>query len=272
MLSMRHHYSEKPVDTKTLSLWGLGVHERIARKCIHRPMGISCFLLLYFYDAVGFEEDAVATPCPGSTFIIIKPGQSHRFGTLERTWDHSWLLVGGSCIRRFLRENEIPVDTPVQAPVASFLEKALFEMHREVSMNLKPQASYLKNIMHNLFIDIGRACAAKERAPAIPEAFLAVRAYIQGHFTRALTLAQLARRTHLSVPRFATRFKACFGISPIEFQISLRLERACFLLNDANLGIGEIARAVGYSNVHYFSRLFRKRFGLPASRMRAGKR
>lgn len=267
MLRLRIHYPQRPLDTPRLSLRGLGIHERMRRTTVRRPNGIGCHLFLYFYDAVrnrtprGWQDYA-----PG-TFVVFAPNHPHEFGSLEHPWEHSWLLVGGRQVGRFLRENAVPVNRPVRAPLAPDFEKAVFEIHAEAGAHVRPSEAYVRNLLENFVIDIGRGLAGRESAD-IPEAYLEARRFIQANYTQRLTLAQLARRAHVSVPRFATRYRQFFGVPPIEYLLRLRMERACFLLRDVNLNVGQVAREVGCENIHYFSRLFRKRFGVPPSAFR----
>lgn len=266
MLRLRLHYPQRPLDTPRVALWGLGIHELMRRTTVRRPQGIGCHLFLYFYDPVrnrtprGWEDYAAGT------FVVFAPRHAHDFGSLEQRWDHSWLLVGGRQIGHFLRENAVPVNRPVRAPLAPALEKAILEIHEEVAAQGWPREDYVRNLLQNLAIDIGRKLAGRETA--VPEAYLEARRYIQANYTQRLSLAQLARRAHVSVPRFATRFRKFFGVPPIEYLLRLRIERACFLLRDVNLNVGQVAQEIGCENIHYFSRLFRQRLGMPPTAFR----
>ena len=57
-------------------------------------------------------------------------------------------------------------------------------------------------------------------------------------------------------------------MSPIEFVIRQRLERAQYLLRNQNLAVGEVGRLVGYEDIFQFSKLFKKRFGESPRSMR----
>lgn len=267
MLRLRLHYPQCPLDTPRLALWGLGIHELMHRTTVRRPKGAGCHLFLYFYDPVrnrtprGWEEYAAGT------FVVFAPNHPHDFGSLEQRWDHSWLLVGGQQVGRFLSENRVPFNRPVRSPLAPIFEKAILEIHEEVGAHARPHENYVRNLLQNLAIDIGRKLA-EGQALEVPEAYLEARRYIQANYTQRLTLAQVARRAHVSVPRFAMRYRQLFGVPPIEYLLRLRMERACFLLRDLNLNVGQVAREVGCENIHYFSRLFRKRLGVPPTAFR----
>lgn len=64
---------------------------------------------------------------------------------------------------------------------------------------------------------------------------------------------------------FANRFSAAFGCGPREHVIRVRLARACELLRAADCSIAEVAEACGFNDPFYFSRLFRRRVGVPPS-------
>ena len=53
-------------------------------------------------------------------------------------------------------------------------------------------------------------------------------------------------------------FKKSFAVSPLQYVNSLRVEHACNLLRDTQLKIGEVAAQLGYDDLVYFGRIFKK--------------
>lgn len=88
----------------------------------------------------------------------------------------------------------------------------------------------------------------------------AAAAYLCEHFCQPLSLADCAARLHLSVSRFSHLFTKTIGVSPYQYLLRLRLDRACALLLHTELDIRHIAQLVGFDDPSYFSHLFRKRF------------
>jgi AraC-like DNA-binding protein len=72
----------------------------------------------------------------------------------------------------------------------------------------------------------------------------------------------LAKHAHLSPSRFHAVFAEAMGVSPVEYVLRLRLERAQQLLMSSSLAVNEIARRVGHADPFHFSRLFKQRFGV----------
>lgn len=123
---------------------------------------------------------------------------------------------------------------------------------------------------------IGIAQAASAPTAPVPEmpavdgdsaARLAVR-FIHDNLARPLPLAEVAAQVHVS-PRHLARLVVRFaGVSPAQYITRARLDRARGLLRHSPLPIKEIGCAVGYPDVHHFTRAFSARFGCPPGEMR----
>jgi AraC-like DNA-binding protein len=77
----------------------------------------------------------------------------------------------------------------------------------------------------------------------------------------ALTVAELASAVHVSEPYLRKLVKQTLNGGVIEFIQRRRLERACHLLIETNLGLKEITDRSGFASPTLFHRLFRRRFG-----------
>lgn len=78
-------------------------------------------------------------------------------------------------------------------------------------------------------------------------------------------LNDLAKNACLSRAQFTRRFAALTGKSPIQFVIHTRLERARQLIAETDMKLGQVADALGYPDVYFFSRQFTRYFGHPPS-------
>ena len=94
------------------------------------------------------------------------------------------------------------------------------------------------------------------------QAVLAAVDYLQRHYYQPITLDELAHHVHLSAAHLSRSFSRRVGLGVIQFVHRLRAEQACRLLCMSNLQIGEIAGKVGYAELAYFSRCFRRQVGM----------
>ncbi len=89
-----------------------------------------------------------------------------------------------------------------------------------------------------------------------------VRRYIENHFKENLSLDQLAQLAHLNKYYLAHAFRREFGVSPINYLISRRIEESRFLLRETDHTLSLIAQILGFSSASYFSQCFRRVEGI----------
>ncbi len=82
--------------------------------------------------------------------------------------------------------------------------------------------------------------------------------YIEGKFDEQLTLDELARITNMSRFHFARRFKEATGHSFKEFLNRRRVQEAKNLMEREGLNISQACYAVGFGDLSYFGRVFRR--------------
>ncbi|MFK2826678.1 helix-turn-helix domain-containing protein [Bacillus sp. B190/17] len=92
--------------------------------------------------------------------------------------------------------------------------------------------------------------------------------YIEKHYLEHITLEKVSSYVHLSPTYFSRLFKSATGTNFVEYITHLRIEKAKTLLMDLNYTVYQIAFEVGYSNSHYFSRVFKTIVGKTPSEYR----
>ena len=90
-----------------------------------------------------------------------------------------------------------------------------------------------------------------------------IEAYLRTSYSLQFTLEEIARRFHIT-PAYLTRiFKRAYGMPPLAFLTSVRIEKSKQLIaSHPALGFRTIAELVGYPDANYFSKLFKKSTGL----------
>ncbi len=118
-----------------------------------------------------------------------------------------------------------------------------------------------RNLLDTVLVWLSRRDAAlagdTQDARASRECVL-VRQYIDNHFKENLSLDQLAGLAHLNKYYLAHAFRREFGVSPINYLISRRIEESRFLLRETDHTLSLIAQILGFSSLSYFSQCFRR--------------
>ncbi len=95
--------------------------------------------------------------------------------------------------------------------------------------------------------------------------------FIAGHYGDSeLSVETLCARLHLSPAYFSTLFKRETQKSFTAYVTEVRMEHAARLLRETDEKTYLIAEQTGYADPNYFSYVFKKHFGLPPSKFRAG--
>lgn len=116
-----------------------------------------------------------------------------------------------------------------------------------------------------------RALAFRDRTSPIHgnRAVLSARQFLAQNFTDPnLMLQDAAKAAGMSNSRFSTVFAQEMGVTFTEYLTGLRMGKAKELLRATSLRSSEISSAVGYSDRHYFSYLFKKNTGMTPSEFR----
>ncbi|RZK78151.1 MAG: AraC family transcriptional regulator, partial [Pedobacter sp.] len=82
--------------------------------------------------------------------------------------------------------------------------------------------------------------------------------YLQNNLSEKLTVEHIALKNNLSTSHFSNLFKKSTGMSPLDYFIHLKLQKACVLLYTSEIKVKDIAIELGYDDPFHFSRLFKK--------------
>lgn len=86
--------------------------------------------------------------------------------------------------------------------------------------------------------------------------------YLAEHYAERITLELLASWQNISISQLKRIFKEHTGDSVITYLTALRIKEAKRLIQESSLNFSQIAVAVGYDNIYYFSSVFKKHTGM----------
>lgn len=123
--------------------------------------------------------------------------------------------------------------------------------------------SYFWNIqdvflcLENLYME-GMELLRKKEEDDTPVPILLAKRYIRSYFNMPLTLKEISEYVGMNENYFSDYFSKLTGMTFKQFQTELRVRYAKQMLLDKNYSLEDIAEAVGYSDVKYFSRVFKQ--------------
>lgn len=89
--------------------------------------------------------------------------------------------------------------------------------------------------------------------------------YINLHYSEPLCIDEMAEQFHLHPTYYGSLFRESMGMTFKQYLISVRLNYAENMLKSGEYSIGEVALQCGFSDIFYFSKLFKEKKGIPPS-------
>jgi AraC-like DNA-binding protein len=120
-----------------------------------------------------------------------------------------------------------------------------------------------------LYRAVSEYCNASDRTSEthIHREAVLLRRLIQEWAFEYTPMEKIYENLKLSSAHAETLFRKTYGITPVAYRIQLRLRRARELLVSTQMNVSQIAYEVGYTDPLYFSKAFRKEFGIPPSNL-----
>lgn len=248
---------------------------------------ISPFIRMYYItsgSAMIYHSDRAFELKPGHIYLI----PSYRFGRYKCDISHEQYYI--SCLEEIKNGysifsfSDFIYETEAQ-PMDLYYFQRLLEINpnRELE-NYNPKVydnwpvlmNYEKNndyLTHSQFLEthailkilisrfIGNPNMQKLNTQTRKE-FGMILNHIHENLHEDLTVRDLAEHCRLNPDHFSRLFQENFGMRPIKYIQSKRIERARLLLLSTNNSLKQIAEQVGLENISYFSRTFKKHMGI----------
>ena len=93
--------------------------------------------------------------------------------------------------------------------------------------------------------------------------------FMEQNFMDDLSLEEMASYTGRSLSTFKRDFRKYSELTPQRWIIRRRLEAACELLRTSQLKVSEVCGKVGFKNLSHFSKIYKERYGMAPTEMRA---
>jgi len=96
--------------------------------------------------------------------------------------------------------------------------------------------------------------------------------FIEANIVRTIKVGELAGVVRISTSQLGRCFNVTFGLTPSDYIMRQRLERARHIMLNSDEGLAQIAYACGLCDQAHLTRAFRKHYGCPPAAWRRGHR
>lgn len=166
-------------------------------------------------------------------------------------------------LRQHINTNHIPV-LLLTALANEESHYAALDVHADAYMTKPFDSILLKkkvaSLLHVRSLVYNHKEEAKNQAMVLEDPFLMKLEEIKQEslWNVDFSVEQFAEEMYMSTAQFYRKMKAVTGYAPKEYILNIRLDRACKLLKETSLNVGEIAYQCGFSSPSYFSKIFKR--------------
>lgn len=258
-----------PMQLQTMGRFHCGPEYFTARD------GVQTFLLLYTHAGEGEIHTAQGRFLLRPGFAAVMDGRVYgRYATGPcGHWEFSWMHFFGEGAPGYF--HYIYHDKPCAVPIRDqeMFCRRFQHMQRLILAREECRDIQMCRLLIEFLTDIavsnraGGACGDEGGSPQISDAAR----FIQTHYHEPLHVEQIAEHVHLSLYHFIRRFKAQTGMTPYQYLIRYRVDRAKTMLSDEDMSIAEIAANAGFPDANSFTRSFRQWSGMTPQQYRSGR-
>lgn len=124
----------------------------------------------------------------------------------------------------------------------------------------------IKSRLIELFVYLSRCYSKREQQqwPPIQDEstlFQDISNFIQSHYSQPLSLEQVSHLCRMSQSSFSVKFKQHFNKTFVEYRNGIRIQVAKGLLMKTNQKISSVAEQIGFEDLSYFNKLFKREVG-----------
>ncbi|OLS40757.1 AraC family transcriptional regulator [Bacillus sp. MRMR6] len=201
----------------------------------------------------------------GQAFLIYPDVLTFYKADMQKPWVYSWLAFCGEQVEQILARTRLIPEQPVFPMDIRFMPDMYNQLTlvsgQETGSDLMIKAlmyEFLSVLTDTVPLSTPASLSTKRHNAYIVQGM----EFIHAHFHEQVSIEQLATFIRLDRKYFSTIFKESVGLTPQQYLLKYRMNKACELLSKGQYTVGEVARSVGYSDALLFSRMFKKIKGI----------
>lgn len=219
----------------------------------------------YITEGAGILETSTDQfPVGSGSILILRPGMWHRYKPDAATgWNEHYVGFNGEFGARLFQEGFFQNKKPVL--YVGFQERLLKLFFEIIQIVKEEKTSHQQMCAANtilmlstiLSVTKNQEFAGKSIEHTIQKACLHFRENLKSN----LNMEDLANHFNVGYSYFRQMFRKYTGISPTQYHLSLRIQKAKDLLVSTEMSLKEIAIELGFETYFYFSRVFKDKTG-----------
>lgn len=232
------------------------------------------YLLHYILEGQGtyYVGNRTYTLSKGQGFLIWPNVVTLYQADSSTPWSYAWVGFNGLKAEHFLKSANLSQSNLIFVySEIDFIKNCFIQMNKTNSLGKGRDArlhGYLYVLLSQLMEESANS-PLDEQDTTIQELYVKKSIeYIMHNYYRKITVEDISEYIGISRSYLFSLFKNKLNLSPQEYIIKFKMQKAVDLIRNEALSIGDIARSVGYEDCLVFSKAFRKSLGCSPSKFR----
>lgn len=229
-----------------------------------RPQGCVDNILFYCVQGKGYYTlDGHTFTLNPNQYVIVPATDKPLvyWSDTEDPWSIYWVHFTSDALQAFNRAYHIvPEQGPQYSPHNEKGIRIWEEMYENLSRGYSPENLMNTNLcLYHLIATFVFSQQQNQNSSSPEKAIIRETIdYMKNNLDKTIRIEDFADLNKYSVSHFSKLFRLTTGMSPIEYFIHLKMQKACQLLYTEDSRVKQIAALLGYDDPYYFSRLFKK--------------
>ena len=229
-----------------------------------RPQGCVDNILFYCVQGKGYYTlDGHTFTFNPNQYVIVPATDKPLvyWSDTEDPWSIYWVHFTSDALQAFNRAYHIvPEQGPQYIPHNEKGIRIWEEMYENLSRGYSPENLMNTNLcLYHLIATFVFSQQQNQNSSSPEKAIIRETIdYMKNNLDKTIRIEDFADLNKYSVSHFSKLFRLTTGMSPIEYFIHLKMQKACQLLYTEDSRVKQIAALLGYDDPYYFSRLFKK--------------
>lgn len=199
--------------------------------------------------------------------VVLDCYSPHEYYTTE-SLESLWVHVCGAESQKLYGEIVKMHGNILRCKDTDYVKRLILRVIDGMSSNTPPTENAVSLDIYKLFLELLNPLSTGTREAKNEDNIELAKNYIFEHIGEKITVKDLSATARMSTSHFSRVFRQQTGVSPYDYVLIARLNRAKELLQKTNLSVGQIAEETGFNSEANFVYFFKNNAGISPGKFR----
>lgn len=284
LLKTRIHYLTVSEKDKAWGIYSTGAgcfavppgNEYTTSQCKHsfhwkKGRILQDFALVYISSGSGYfqSESLSERKVEAGQCFMLFPNEWHSYHpTIEDGWNEYWILFNGNYPEQLLANGVL---SPQRALLNPGLNPEIHTRFNQILDMIETKTIGYEQLIATETSSLIASILASDRSnggkqSVIENSLHRAKCMLHEYHNTDVDMERVAQAINMSYSHFRRLFREYVGLTPHQYLLQIRINKAKELLEKHHLSVKQTGAAVGFNDELYFSRLFKQKTGMSPSR------